>query len=1163
MIREILQWTFKEHGIMNIRSTAFSGAIAVLFASLVCIYTPNTAAQTFRGSIQGTVTDSTGAAIPGAQVKVFSPGTGLSRTVSTNDLGGYVASELPLGTYNITVEREGFRSTTLTGIPVSVGSATRADAKLATGEVQEVVQVTAEVPMVETSTNTTGGSIEASQVAELPVNGRDYTKLLELVPGATSDPVGSTESAGSYGLFSLNGNRGRSNNYLLDGTDMNDGYRNLPSVNQAGVWGCPSTILPVDALAEIPVTGNSEAEFGRSSGATVNIVTKSGTNQIHGSASESFRNDSLSARNYFNTDDLPKNSFTNNQFSGLVDGPILRDKTFFTLAYEGQRENGGLPQQGTVFSPDDVTANTPAGGINPVIKKLLDSEPWGVLPQTGGNVTFTTPFSNNSDNIIAKVDQHLKLFSPGDLLTARYFYAHGMQSFPLGMLYTGSSAPGFNTSTPTHVNIVSLSYTSIPKPNLIFEIRGGYNRFLQQFLPQDIGLNPFTAFGLNTLPDGYSSRDLGLPTITVSGIDSKGNTFSYSPIGATGSDSRGRVDTNYQLFGNVSLVKGRHSYKAGVEWRRTFINSFIDSGHRGKLVFSGHSVTDPNTQKTTTFSGLQDFLAGYIDGGSSADGNGTRYSYQNGGGAYLLDSWHLTSKVTLNYGLRWDYYGVVGAENNAFSIFNVKTGNLETVGAKGGPSSLYPRDLTDFAPRFSIADDLLGNGKLVIRTGAGIFYDGASQDFFVGNQPWNTSPAEAGPAFNGIGFATPTVTGVDVAGNPTSIISAGSPVFSGYAPNSVFTVDQHLVTPRYVSYDLNIESQIAKKVALQIGYVGSQGRHLYHFRDLNQVNNESGPVTCANGQKIQPGNVCYPSYSIGSFTGIPLVYLNQIETSAISNYNSLQTTLKVLNWHNVTSTVNYTWAHSIDTASDGLDFVPNAAQPDDSFNPHAERASSNFDVRQRFQWYWTYNLPKFNYAEKITSGWALDGMFNFATGQPYTVSYIYENDLNGSGEFFGRPDIIGDPHKGASGANLLNLEAFAAPCTNIDTNPNSQTYESCLSGGHPGNEGRNAFNATNYTNYDFSLTKTSHLTEKLTMELRGDFFNVFNHPNFSNPLLPGFGVDGFASSHIEGNRLIAGSGPGTSGQYLATTATPDVGSGNPYLGGGGPRSTQLAVHFTF
>jgi hypothetical protein len=1113
---------------MKSRTIAFSGAIAVLFAFLACVCAPAAMAQTFRGSILGTITDSTGAAVAGAQVKVFSPSTGLSRTIAANDRGEYVASELPLGTYSVTVEKGGFRTTTLTQIPVSVGSPTRADIRLAAGAVEEVIEVSASVPLVETTSNTMGGTIEAAEASELPINGRDYTKLLELVPGASSDPVGSTESAGSYGLFSLNGNRGRSNNYLLDGTDMNDGYRNLPSVNQAGVWGCPSTILPVDALAEIPVTGSPEAEFGRSSGATVNIVTKSGANQIHGSAFEYYRDGAMSARNYFNTDAQPKNAFTNHQFGGSVSGPILKDMSFWFVAYEGQRESGGLPQLGTVPNLTDIAAYQSDGSINTVIQSLLKSNPWGTLPVTGGNETFTTPFTNNSDNVIVKADQHLHWFSAGDLLTGRYFYSHGIQSFPLGMLYTGSSAPEYNTTTPTHVNIVSLSYTSIPRSNLIFEVRGGYNRFLQQFLPQDIGLNPNTAYGLDTLPPGFTTNDLGLPTISVSG---------YSPIGATSSDARGRVDTNYQLFGNVSYVKGRHSFKAGYEWRRTFINSFIDSGHRGKLVF--------NT--------LDDFLSGTIDGGSSASGDGTRYSYQNSSGAYLLDSWRLSERITINYGLRWDYFGVIGAENNAFSIFDVKTGGLETIGAAGGPSSLYPKDWSNFAPRVSVADDLLGNGKLVIRAGGGIFYDGPSQDFFVGNQAYNTNAGEAGPAFNGIGFASPAV----------STISSGVPIFGGYTPSSVFTVDQKLVTPRYGSYNFNIESQVASKVALQIGYVGSQGRHLFRFRDLNQFNNVAGRVdSCGNGTTITYGNQCFPYYSTGSFINTPLYYVNQIETSALSNYNSLQATMKVQGWHGLTSTLNYTWSHSIDTASDGLDFVPNAAMPDNSFNPRGERANSNFDVRQRVQWYWTYNLPKFQQAKWIANGWALDGMFNFATGQPYTVSYLFEGDYNGSGEYFGRPDIIGNPYSGASGTNLLNMAAFAAPCT-VDTTATDSTYGQCING-HPGSEGRNAFNASNYTNFDFSLTKTSHLTKTVSMELRSDFFNVFNHPNFSNPLLPGFGIDVFGNSHTVGSRLVAGADPIANGpQFMQTTATPDVGSGNPYLGGGGPRSAQLAVHFTF
>jgi hypothetical protein len=1092
-----------------------SRPVLVLFAFLFTAFCA-LSAQTFRGSIQGTVTDPSGAAVPAAQVKVSSSETGFSRTVATNDHGEYVVSELPLGTYSVTASKQGLNATTFEHVPVSVGAVQRADIKMSMGEVREKVEVTAEVPMVETSTDTLGGTIEGEQAAQLPVNGRDYTKILELVPGAVSDPNGSTESAGSYGLMSVNGNRGRSNNYLLDGTDMNDGYRNLPSVNQAGVWGCPSTLLPLDAIAEVPVTASPDAEFGRSSGATVNLVTKSGTDQIHGSFYEYYRNGDLGARNFFNSDDQPKNPFTNHQFGASLGGPIVKDKTFWFFSYEGQRENGSIPQLGNAPTQADINTalqSIKAQGLqpNPVMMSVLALNPWG----TYNNGAFTMPFNNNINSLIFKVDQHLNWFSDSDLLTGRYYRGSSTQLFPLGMLTNNGII--YDTQSPNTVNIVSLSYTSAPKSNLIWEVRGGYNRFLQDFWPQDSTFNPLS-IGLDTLPPGSTSRDFGLPTITVG---------DYSAIGATSSVSRGRVDTNYDLFGNVSYTLGTHALKWGYEWRRTFIDSFIDSGHRGSLDFDS----------------LQDFLLGNIDTSSSLTGSAAGYStrdtYQNADGLYLQDSWRASRRLTLNYGLRWEYFGVVGDQNNQFSLFNPATDSLIQ-----NVKQLYPKDWKNFAPRLSFAYDLLGNGKAVVRGGYGIFYDGPSQDFFVGNQPWNTLPAQAGPDFNNIQFAS-TVT-------PT--IVAGQPVFGGYGQGtpSAFTVAQNLTTPYYQSYNLNIESQVSKTIAVQVGYVGSVGRHLFRFRDLNQVDNVAGSTySCGNGTTVTYGESCFPNF----------VYINQVETTASSSYNSLQTAVKMRNWHGLSSTFNYTWAHSIDDASDGLDFVPNAAQPDNSFNPKGEFASSNFDIRQRVQWFWTYDLPKYSSAKWITNGWSLDGVFNFATGQPYTVSYIYEGDYNGSGEFFGRPDIIGNPYAGTGGTNLLNLSAFAAPCT-WDTTLNSGAG-GCIPGTqHPGNEGRNMFRAPNYANFDFSLNKTSHLTERLTMQLRADIFNILNHPNFSNPLLPSFGVDAFtnAAPNANGTRLIGGA---PNSQFLQATATPDVGSGNPYLGGGGPRTFQLSARFMF
>ena len=1050
-------------------------------------------AQTFRGTLQGTVTDSTGAVVSGATVKVANLDTGLVRTATTNDQGDYSLPELPIGSYSVTVTKAGFKDAMLNRIPINVGAAQRGDVQLGTGQVSETIEVQSDVPLIETTSNTTGGTIEGAQAAELPVNGRDFTKLLVMVPGATGDPVGSTDSPGSFGLFSVNGNRGRSNNYLLDGTDMNDGYRNLPAINEAGVFGTPATILPVDALAEVPVLSGVDAEFGRNAGAIVNLVTRSGTNMLHGSGYEFFRNDALDARNYFNTVGSQKNSFHNNQFGGSLGGALVKDKAFWFVAYEGQRENGGLPTQGTVPTQAMIDSYVTAGNtINPVIQKILDLKPWGILPASGTGATqFITPFNNRVDSFIGKIDEHLHLLSDSDLLTGRYFFGDSDQSFPLGLVGGGGSAPGFNTYTPTRVNVLSVSYTTIPKSNLIVEVRGGYLRFNESFLAQDRSFDP-TSIGLNTLGVGATSKDFGLPLISVSGLSS---------IGATPSVPRGRIDSNYQFFTNMSYMHGKHNWKWGYEFRRTFINGFFDAGYRGKLGFSS----------------FDKFLEGDPEGsGRSAEGNSRRYTYQNSDGLYLQDNWRVTNRLTLNYGLRWDYYGVIGEKNHKLSILDPATQGLRFVGSQG-LSSLYPKDYNNFGPRLSFAYDVTGKSKTVVRAGWGLYYDAFSQDFFTGQLPWNTF--NPGPAYNDVQFV--------FSANP---IGANAPVYTGYASTDVFTVDQKLRTPYVQNYNLAIEQQISKSVAFEIGYVGSSGRKLFRYRDINQVN----PAT---------GTVAFDQ----------LVYVNQFESSATSNYNSLQTSLKMRNWHGFTSTLNYTWGHSIDTASDGQDYVPNASQPDNSFNPAGERASSNFDTRHRVQWFWTYNVPKLPLWKPLAEGWSFDGVTMFSTGQPYNLNYMFEGDYNGSGEYFGRPDLVGNPYSGVSTPNaVLNLSAFAAPCT---WDP---VGGACVAGTqHFGNVGRNAFRGPDYTNVDFSVAKTQKFGDRVSMQIRADFFNLFNHPNFSNPLLPNFEADFLQNgSAVSGNRLV-GTG------FLPIIATPDVGTGNPYLGGGGPRNIQLAVRFTF
>src|SRR5438034_8942457 len=300
-------------------------------------------AQTFRGTILGTVTDPSGAVVTGAKVTAKNVNTGLERTTQTSADGSYSIPELPTGTYTVTISQSGFQTSVTTGVVVNVATERRVDAMLKAGQVATTVEVSGEMlPQTETTTNDLGGVITAQTVENMPVNGRDYTKLIFLNPGVAGSPDQITDSPGSFGEFSMNGARGRSNNYLLDGTDMNDGYRNDPAINEAGVFGTPATILPLDAVAEVRVLSNFEPEFGRNGGAIVNIVTKSGTNALHGDVFEYFRNDALDARNYFDPTSAPKAPFHNNQFGGSLGGPLVKNKTFFFVDYEGQRENVGV-----------------------------------------------------------------------------------------------------------------------------------------------------------------------------------------------------------------------------------------------------------------------------------------------------------------------------------------------------------------------------------------------------------------------------------------------------------------------------------------------------------------------------------------------------------------------------------------------------------------------------------------------------------------------------------------------------------------------------------------------------------------------------------------------------------------------------------------------------
>ena len=1126
-------------------------------------------AQTFRGTILGTVTDPGGAVIANAKVIAHNVNTGLERTTSTSDDGSYSIPELPIGTYTVSVSQSGFQTQITNNIAVNVSVERRVDVTLKPGQVAETVEVSGEtLPLVETTSDTLGGVLTQQDVKDLPINGRDYTKLIYLNPGVAGSPDQITDSPGSFGEFSMNGARGRSNNYLLDGTDMNDGYRNDPAINQGGVFATPSAILPIDAVSDMRVLSNFEPEFGRNGGAIVNIVTKSGTNAIHGDAFEYFRNDALDARNYFDQTSAPKAPFHNNQFGGSMGGPIVKNKTFFFVDYEGQRESVGVVSLACVPTLSQIASAKAALGtaVSPVGSALLDFWPHdaanyipGVSPTAtgcGGAADYVAiaPSFNNLSSFIGKIDHS---FSSRNNVTGRYFFADSTQQFPLALNATGGQLPGFDTVTPTRVQLVSLSDVHVISPTKVNELRYGWNRFAEGFFPQDSKFDPST-IGLCNVPSTFGTcHSSGLPILILSPTPTGASGF-FAQVGATSGDPRQRVDTNTQLLDSFSWKENKHDFRFGGEFHRTSVHQRFDKYSRGRVRFDDLNALLQMTPQTSAF------------GTFSYTGNTLRHTFQNGWGFYAQDSFRISPRLTFNYGLRWDYYAVVQEKNHLFSDFvptSATTGNLIQVGP-GGLPNLYKPDKTNFSPRVSVAWDVTGRGKTVVRAGYGLFFDAFSQDMMLGHLPYPTFYAP-GPAYNPIGpnpiqMAQINPAALDVNG----AYIAGTPLYG--VPDcsfecDIFSFDRNLKTPYIENYNVNVQQQFNRNLVLQVGYVGSQGHRLFRFFDINQpsqatITAEDTACNCINDVSVSR-NYGFPN---GAF------YIFQENSTGKSNYHSLQTSLHVTNYRGFTSIVNYVWSKSLDNSSDGEDFVVNAAQPQDSNSPQKEYGLSNFDIRNRFTWILGYEFPKLSGSmQKLKNGWGVDSTITMQSGQPFTLNYNFEDDFSGGGDGFDRPDVVGrivyhkrDPR------NYIDLSAFAMPCLlapGIDQTNLSGFASDCQPGTrHYGNLGRNALIGPTFKQWDLALYKNTPITERVTMQLRAEFFNLLNHPNFSNPVLPAFIADpasNLASGcgcgfHVANNREVGNGG-------YQITATGDVGIGNPFLGGGGPRGIQLAAKFTF
>jgi outer membrane receptor protein involved in Fe transport len=1076
---------------------------AVLVPVLLC-------AQSFRGTIRGQVRDASGALLAGAKVSAKNNATGLTRETVTGAEGGYVMAELPAGVYVVMAQAAGL-SPVAQNVVVNVGLDTTADFDVTSVEKHvEKVTVSEALPLIDSERDVLGEVVERRLVTELPLNGRDFGKLVALVPGATVEPSGVAAIQSGFGQFAINGNRDRSNNYTLDGTDNNDPFFNNSAFNQVGIGGAPASLLPIDAIQEFNLQSQFSAEYGRNSGSVVNIITRSGTNQLHGSLFEFLRNDAMDARNYFNRAVDPntgqparKSPFRNNNFGAALGGPIVEDKTFFFGAYEGQRERVTSDFSLSVPTPLQITdAQLLAAGNgvtpSPALTSILGFYPTSSLGTLPGHVAD----KNDVDSVIAKLDHQV---TDSHLLSGRYAFARSEQVFPLGGLGfgAGSRLAPFAQVSPTRVQLVSVSLLSTMGPTRINEVRFGYSRYRTSFSSRDASFDP------STLGIDFGTGKLSLPEIDFGGV--------FENLGVSAfSIPRGRTSQSFQILDNLTWVRGRHNFKLGGEFRRAAIKNFNDNLERGLITFSpdASSLTlcaDPAVPPCDDSGAV--VLANYYIGSSftlANAGNTNRNTFNNGLSFFAQDDIRVRPTFTLNLGLRWEYFGPISEEHNLLSNLG-GDGQLAMVGGDG-VNGAYNRDLNNFGPRIGFAWNV--RPSTVVRASYGVYYDYIPQDLLIAN-----FTSSAGLVTNPIGpqAVVPLNFDSDAFNGTTS-----NPVFTvpdqPYPPDgaNLFVTRRDLPTPYVQNWNVNIEQQLSQSLALQVGYVASKGTRLARLLDANQPD--------VNGDRV-----VFPQYGA----------VDEFATISASTYNALQATLRTKNWNGLSGFVGYTWSKSLDDASDAIDFnFSTVAFPQDSTNLAAEHGPSNFDTRHRFTAALTYQLPKLFGPRRLADGWALNTIITAQSGRPVPIvsandtSALPNDNFNTRSNFHQRPNVV--PGINPINSNwesapdvigYLNAEAFAQP-----------------SDGTFGDLGRNAIFGPKFWNVDFAVAKSTQLLDRLNLQFRAEFFNIFNHPNFA---LPNFFVD-----------------PGSSQQGLITQ-TPDQAQTNPGLGGGGPRVIQLGVKLLF
>ncbi len=1139
------------------------GAVLRLGSLLLALLVVTTlaSAQTITGDISGDVTDSTGAEMPNVEVTAVNTGTNLTRTATTSATGNFRIPQLPIGTYKITATAQGFKTAVISA-EVRAGAVAQANFKLSVGQRSETVEVEGSAPLVELSPNQ-NNYVDSLKIENVPLNGRDFNSLLAITPGVQRDP------GGGFLAISINGARTTSNNYFIDGLYNNDRYYGDSAINETGILGIPAVTFPPEAIEELSVQQTPSAEFGVKGGAPILLNMKSGTNQWHGGATWVNHNGFGDADNYFanhNTDDCASpgecrpTPIHNNQIHGQIGGPIIKDKAFFFLFYETQHNKSQSVKSRSVPTPleiqaakDDIAANGLT--IDPVGQTLLNFFP----TSSTGLITQTTPSKADNNEFGVKFDYKL---SQQHSLAVRYIFGDSLQNGPpfAGLPPAPGFAPDlFNDIAPSRAQMAGVSETWNIGNNKILESRLGYTRFAQ-ILDVNNKIDP-RSLGVDTGP--LSPADFGVPYVYMYHLGYGGYIG-----GVQGYPLVTRPDATWDWSEHFSWVKGNHTIKLGGNFQRAYTNSIRNEARTGLALgyftyYAGYPAAYvPNDPSPTPYvtADIEELLLGKADLADRSFGDTHRHITQNSVGFYAQDEWKIKPRLTLTYGLRYEINGTMRDTDNLEANFSPNTG-FQKVGTDIG--GIHNVDYRDFGPRVGFAWDIFGNGKTALRAGYSLTYDVPNFGAFA--DPYSFARASTGVftqpslGFFNVKNSAPFVTGAD----PNTVIlptqanntlgdgcfdpstatgayvcfnSAIGPLYgadpTGTPPFNAFSVVQNFKTPRYHNFNVSIQDELFRNNVLTLTYSGQRGRDLLVYFDMN-ASPLGSPCSSDSGcDEFRPLAATFPE----------LRHVIQATNKGYSKYDSLQASYNQRAWHGLDTTYNLTWSKCFD-----LNSVNRGGQGDypqiNNTNPVGSTAIATPDFHDgwglcdhdrtlNFNVSGIYAFPTFrSLGTRLGGGWQLSSIYTALSGKPFSVFKNGSSDPSGQGL---RGTSIREDYDGSRIVyNTRNPDHYVAQIDNQFTDPLA---------GMVGDSRRNMLRGPGLSQWDMSLIKNTKITERLSVELRWEVYNILNRANFS---------------------LSSINNTGQSSTFGRISETPDVSAGNPVIAQGGPRNMNYTIKFIF